>query len=335
MNESALTIREQLSPSDPASVAAATSARARIESAYLMALHKPRNEDEARDRILHTCRKPGFAEKVEFSKPVGGRQIKGPSVRFAEVALRAWGNVLTETQVVYEDDTLKRIKLFCTDLETNLTHSKEIVINKTVERKSKKDREVTGERVNTSGEVVYIVKATDDEIHNKEAALISKALRNEGLRLIPVDIIDEAIDVAKQTLRNRDKQDPDAAKRKILDSFSEIGVKPKDIEQYLRHKTDSITPKEMEDLRGIYRAIRDGEAKWADYIQPSEIEEKTLTKAESLKEKLKAAKENPNPEPDKTSALICPKDPALPITIGGCGFCAENKTCPVAKEVTA
>ena len=293
---------------DPSAIAAAEAAKARIQSAYLMALHKPRNEDQARDAILHACKKPGFAEKVEFSKPVGGKQIKGPSVRLAEVALRAWGNVLTESQVVYEDDTLKRIKLFCTDLENNLTHSKEIVVNKTVERKSKRDREVLGERTNTTGEVVYIVKATDDEIHNKEAALISKALRNEGLRLIPVDIIDEAMETAKETLRSRDKADPDAAKRKILDSFSEIGVKPKDIEQYLGHKTDSIMPKEMEDLRGIYRAIRDGESRWTDYIQPSETEENTKSKADALKEKLKKAKEEENHD-QKSAPEVHPAEP--------------------------
>ena len=71
---------------DPAAVAAATSAKARIESAFMIALHKPRNVDQSRDRILHACKRPTFAEKVEFAKPVGGKTIKGPSVRFAELA---------------------------------------------------------------------------------------------------------------------------------------------------------------------------------------------------------------------------------------------------------
>lgn len=255
--------------SDPAAIAAAETAKARIQSAYIMAFQKPRNEDDARDRILHACKRPGFAERVEFNKPVGGRQIKGPSIRFAELALREWENILTETQVLYEDDFIRRIKVIVTDLETNASHSKEIQINKTVERRKANGREVVGERTNTANQKVFIVKATEDELYNKEAALISKALRNEGLRLIPSDITDEAIEAARQTLRNRDAQDPDAAKKKILDAFSSIGVKPRDLERYLKHKTDTLTPAELEDLRGIYRAIRDGEARWSDYLQTS------------------------------------------------------------------
>lgn len=253
---------------DPALVAAAEASKARIQSAYIMALQKPRNIDDSRDKILHACRRPMFAEKVEFSKPVGGKNIHGASIRFAELALREWGNVLSDVQVLYEDETTRRTRIMVIDLETNASFSKEIQISKTVERSVAKDREVLGERTNTSGKKVYIVKATDDEIHNKEAALISKALRNEGLRLIPSDIIDEAIEVAHDTLKKRDAADPDAAKKKVLDAFSGIGVKPKDIQGYLKHSTDAMTPAELQELRSIYSAIKDGEAKWIDYINP-------------------------------------------------------------------
>jgi|GEM_PF-1782375 len=281
-----------LTQSDPAAVAAAETAKARIQSAFLMALHKPRNADQARINILEACKRPIFAERVEFSKPVGKTPIKGPSIRFAELALREWGNVLTETQVVFENDSLRRVKLFVTDLESNTSHSKEIVVAKTVERKyPPKDREIFKERTNTKGEKVYIVEATDDELHNKEAALISKALRNEGLRLIPSDIIDEGIMTAKKTLTKKDSEDPLAAKKILFDGFAGIGIKPKDIEQYLKHKAETISPVEIQDLRGMYRAIKDGEASWNDYIDPEEIEQKTEAKKEALKGKLKKEKE--------------------------------------------
>ncbi len=258
---------------DPAAVAAAEAAKARIQSAYIMAIHRLRSPETARDNILRACRRTGFAEKVEFSKPVSGKQIKGPSVRFAELALKEWGNVLTETQVVYEDQEVRRLKVFCTDLETNLTHSKEIVVNKTVERKTPAaDREIIAERTNSQGQKVFIVKATDDELQNKESALISKALRNEGLRLIPTDIIDEGIEIARETLKKRDEQDPDAAKKQVLDAFSEIGVRPKEIEGYLGHSLDTIVPAELQNLRGMYRAIKDGEATWKEYIEKGETE---------------------------------------------------------------
>ncbi len=292
--------------SDPAAVAAGEAAKARIQSAYIMALQKPRNQDQARDRILHACRRVAFAERVEFSKPVGGRAIKGPSIRLAELALREWGNILTDVQVVYDDGVVRRSRISVTDLESNASFAKEISINKTIERKSRQDRDVISERINTNGEKVFIVRATDEEIGNKEAAAISKALRNEGLRIIPTDIIDEAMETARDTLKNRDKADPDAAKKKLMDSFSEIGVKPKDLQIYLKHSTDQLSPAELQDLRAIYRAIKDGEARWSDYIQPGEIEDKTKTKASELKEKLKtaAAKTAPAaPDPQGDSLL--------------------------------
>lgn len=273
---------------DPAAVAAAEAAKARIQSAYQMAIYRPRNSDDSRDRILHACKRPMFAEKVEFSKPVGGKQIKGPSIRFAELALREWGNILSDVQILYEDDFVRRSRVMVVDLETNASFSKEIQINKTVERKNKADREVLGERTNTQGQVVFIVKATEDELQNKENAAISKAVRNEGLRVIPTDIVDEALATAKATLADRDKADPDQAKKKILDSFSEIGVKPKDLQKYLGHPTDALSPKELTDLRGIYRAIKDGEASWSDYTSEGS-KEADPAEAEEAKKKLALA----------------------------------------------
>lgn len=307
-----------LVPVDPAAVAAAEAAKARIQSAYLMAMHRPRNVDQARINILEACRRPMFAERAEYSKPVGERAIKGPSIRFAELAMREWGNILTETQTVYEDASIRRIKVIVTDLESNATHSKDIQISKTVERQKTKGREVVGERINSNGEKVYIVKATDDELYNKESALISKAVRNEGLRLIPSDIVDEGIEVAKKTLHQRDAADPAAAKKKLLDSFAGIGIKPADLEKYLRHTTNQITPAELQDLRGVYRALKDGESTWADYVQPTPTEEKTESKKDELKQKLRG---RPPKQPDQplvtnTPPVGSPVETEMPQDLG-------------------
>ena len=283
MNEKAVQIY-----ADPAAVAAAETAKARIQSAYIMAMQRPRNEDQARVRILEACKRPAFAARVEFSKPVAGRQIKGPSIRFAELALREWSNIISDVQVVHEDEKIRRVKITAIDLETNASFSKEVQVSKTVERRKADDREVVTERVNTNGDKVYIVRATDEEIDNKVSAAISKALRNEGLRLIPSDIVDEALDTARATLRNQDARDPAAAKKQILDAFAELGIRPRDLEAYLGHKTDVLTPAELQDLRGIYRAIKDGEATWADYMTTKGADqEKALSKVEELKTKVR------------------------------------------------
>ena len=253
---------------DPAAIAAAETAKALVQAAYIMALQRPRHEDQARHNILQACKRPQFAARVEYSKPVGGSKITGPSIRFAEEALRSWGNVRIETAVVYDDEHLRRIRVTCIDLETNSSFGKEIQVTKTVERRQVgKDREVLSERLNSSGQIVYIVRATDEELATKEAALISKVVRNEGLRLIPSDVVDDALDIARKTLATRDSQDPEAAKKRVLDAFGGIGVQPKAVEDYLGHNLDTVASKELEELRAIFQAIKDGEASWNDYMQ--------------------------------------------------------------------
>jgi hypothetical protein len=258
---------------DPAAIAAAESAKARIQAAYIMAMNKPRNEDEARIKILNACKRPAFAERVEFSKPVGKMKIKGPSIRLAELVLREWENIYSDTQVIYEDDTVRRVRVSIIDLETNAQFSKEVQIRKTVERKKPDGYEIVGERTNSRGEKVYIVNATDDDLQNKENALISKAIRNEGLRLIPSDIIDEAIDTARETLRKKNSEDPQAAKKKIFDSFYSVGISPKELEKYLKHSVETISPAELEELRGIFTSIKEGSSTWADYNKPEDNKE--------------------------------------------------------------
>ncbi|WP_419663194.1 hypothetical protein [Desulfosarcina variabilis] len=261
---------------DPAAVAAAEAAKAQIQAAYIVAMQKPRNQMQARSNILMACKRTEFAEKAEYSKPVGKHKITGPSVRFAELAIREWENVRVETVVLYEDDDVKRLRVSAIDLETNAQFSRDIQIKKTIERRSKKGREedVISERKNTYGDVVYILRATDDEMLTKESAWVSKIIRNEGLRLIPTDIIEEGLKQARETLRSKAAMDPDGEKKKIVDAFAGIGIKPTQIEKYLGHDIGTIVPAEIAELRSMYRTIRDGEASWNDYMKTADQTER-------------------------------------------------------------
>lgn len=270
--------------SDPSAIAAAAAVKARIESAYMMALHKPRNFDQCRTKILEACKRPEFAQEVEFDRIQGKKynpktrewednHIRGLTIRFTEVALTAWTNILTESQMIYEDDHIRRVRVAVLDLEENVCFSHDIQFTKTVERSKKKGREVVNERLNTYGKTVYVVKATADEIQNKENALVSKTLRNEGNRVVPEDIKREAIAVAKETILKEDAKDPAAAKKKVIDGFANLGIWPKDLEKYLKHSLDVITPVELQGLRAVYTSVKDGEATWHSFIEPDEPEE--------------------------------------------------------------
>lgn len=297
-------------PVDPAAFAAAESVKARIQTAYLMAMQRPRNREAARLAILKECRRPDFARDVEFSKPVGGSKISGLSIRFAEVALREWKNVFIETTTVYEDEKIRRVKVIVLDLESNMSYSREIQISKTVERKNAKGRDVVSERLNANGDKVFIVLATDDELQTKEGALVSKAIRNEGLRMLPSDLKKEAARIAGQTI-TENRLDPDVELRDALEAFSGIGVTPEEIEGYLGHATTRITPAEHDDLRKIYRAISDGEATWESYQATGSA------KAEKTEQKYTLPKKTEQAEPN---AGLNPYGDDFPVICG-------NDTC--------
>lgn len=295
---------------DPSAIAMAEAAKARIQAGYLMALKKPRNLEASRQAILSACKRPRFAEKVEYTKPVGGSKIKGPSIRFAELALREFQNISSDVQIIFEDDKARKLAVILTDLETNASFSKQVSIQKTVERKNATGREVIGHRINTQNERVFIVVATEDELQTKEAATISKVLRNEGLRLIPQDIVEEAIEVARATMRAEIKKDPEGEKRRVIDGFNEIGAKVADLEYYL-HKpiTNPLSEEEMEDLRAVYRALKDGDAKWADYFS-KETPQVVNTKEEQISARLGIATEPTPATPAEPVQSAAPADPA-------------------------
>lgn len=252
----------------------AAQARAEIESAFIMALKMPRNRDQARIEILGACKNITFANMAKYKKPVGKKEVggtwvqnyvEGPSIRFAEEMIRAWTNVKVQSMVIYEDDERRITFINVMDLQSNISYSSQIMVEKTIERKSDKGREVISERVNTYGERVFIVKATDDEIRNKEAAMLSKEIRNASLRLIPQDITQDAMAQVDTTIKAGVSSDIESAKKQILDAFAAIGVKPVDLEKYLSHGLSTVSPAEIADLRTIYNTIKSGEATWADY----------------------------------------------------------------------
>lgn len=281
-------------------------AKAEIECAYIMAVRRPRNIADVRVKILDACKRPVFAATAEYAKPIGGgRTIKGPSIRFAETALQCLGNVRTVETVIYEDDSVRKIHISVVDLENNNSYGTEVTIQKTVERKKVRDGQtILSERQNSAGETTYLVEATEDETKTKQGAAASKMIRNCGLRLIPRDIIEEAMETARET-RNKSQSDPEAAKNKVIDGFSGLGVKPSDLEKFLRKPLLQILPKDLDELRKVYTSLRDGESVWPDWLEDIEPEKK-------LSEKLKAAEKTVTPEQMKAAATPTAGTPKAP-----------------------
>jgi len=275
MNLPALSQQHQpsLYEGETAASAAAAQAKALIEARYTVAIRRPRDMDVVREKLLKECKRPTFAEHVQYSKPVGKKKmpngqweqqyVRGPSIRFVEAAIRSLGNIVVEETTTYDDPDKRIITLCVTDLESNLPVTTSIMVEKTVERKYPKDGdEIISKRLNSNGEEVFTIRATDDQIMLKKNSAISKALRTNGLRLLPGDIVDECLAMALATQQKADAQDPEAARKKIIDAFTAINVPVDQLKQFIGHDMKGVSAAEIQFLRELHAAIRDGETSW-------------------------------------------------------------------------
>lgn len=255
-----------------------------------MAERHPRDLDVVREKLLKECRRPGFAQVARYLKPIG-KGVEGPSIRFAETAIRLMGNISTDQIAVYEDREKRVARVIVTDCETNTLYSSDITIEKTVERRSVRDGdEVVRQRQNRDGHLLYIIAATEDDLLNKQNGLISKAIRTNGLRLIPGDIVEECMAEVLATQAKRDAVDPELAKRKIFDAFGSLGITVAQIKEHLGHEAEALTPKEVIDLRAIYAAIKEGQTSWREITESKEREAESAppkSATEAVKQKLK------------------------------------------------
>ena len=280
--------------------------KAEVAGRYQMALHRPRNVEEARQRLLRHCRRPRFAEKARYVLPFGENKAEGPSIRFVEAALQEYGNVMSSALVTFESDEERHVRVLLTDLERNITHEAEVVVKKTMERRRlRQGQKALSSRTNSRGDTVFLVPADDVDILRMQGSAVSKAVRTLGLRILPADIVEEGQEECVLTLQAGDKNDPDAAKRRVLDAFEEQGILAGELERYLGHSIGQVTPAELADLRAVYLTIKEGEASWRDLVQLAqqqrgevEVDEKASAATNKLKAKLEARK-GKRPEPEQ------------------------------------
>jgi hypothetical protein len=243
-------------------------ATADIQARWIMAMRQPRDIAEVRQMILKECKRPGFAKVAIYAVPRGEKQIRGLSIRFAEVAMRCMSNMGCEAQTIFDSDDERIVRITATDFETNATWSRDITIKKTVERKFlKRGQRPRGERVNSYGDRVYIVDGTDDDVATKESSAISKAARTAILRLIPGHIQDEAFHVCETIAKEEAAKDPDGEANKILDAFAELNVMPSALAEWLGHPFDQTTPAELVELRKLYTGLREGDLSWTEALE--------------------------------------------------------------------
>jgi hypothetical protein len=179
-----------------------------------------------------------IAEGCFYVLPRAGKKIQGPSVRLAEILASTWGNLRAESRIVEEGARHVTAQATVWDMETNVLVRQEI-------RRRITNRD--GKRYN------------DDMINTTCQAATSIALRNAMFRVVPRSIIDEVYQTARQVAVG-DAQTLDSRRTRMVEQFSKLGV---DQERLLARigvgALADVGLDKLEDLIGLFNAIRDGE----------------------------------------------------------------------------
>lgn len=252
---------------ETATAQAEAMARAEVEARYLVALKNPRDDDAVRSRLLKECKRPNFAAVAHYEMPRAGTTIKGLSIRFAEAARRISGNMATTVQTVFQDDEQQILRVASVDFETNAIDIEEVVVPRYKEVRSiRQGDEVVGQRMNSTGQTVYKVRTTDDDHRMKRRSETQRAKRNGILALLPGDLIDECKTAIDDTIYSDVAEDPDAYRKKIVDSFAGLNVPVEELRDYLGHDIGQASPAQLAELGAVYQTVKDGEGNWRDCL---------------------------------------------------------------------
>lgn len=270
--------RELVRQHETHSTALAERAKAEVSAMFIMAMQNPRAWPTVWGVLIKECKRPSFAEAAIYRLKKGKKKneetgqwednwIEGLTIGFARSALRAMGNADISEPTIYEDEEKRIVEVCAIDLECNVRQRRQVMVARSIERGSADGREVLGERKNSYGKTTYIVVPTDDEMEVKVASLVSKKRRDLILDMLPADLKDDCKATALAVRQQADKTDPDAAKKKMISAYMQIGVNADELSKYLGHPFEQVTADELEELRGVGAAIKDGETNWAEALR--------------------------------------------------------------------
>lgn len=223
-----------------------------VEASVILSRKFPRNAMTAYENLIKACQRKGFAEIAFYSYPRGGTTVSGASINLAKEAARLYGNIRFGIDLVSIDDENVHIQAWAWDMETNTRTSQDAKFKKLIFRKSKG----------------WIVPDERDlrELINRHGSL---TLRGCLLNILPKDFIDDAVERSRETRKSNTQSDPQGTLKRLVVSYSGIGVTAKMIEERLKHPLSECNVDEIEELREVYKSINEGHGKRDDFFQTS------------------------------------------------------------------
>ena len=259
-------------------------AQAELNQAVTTARAFPRSVSLAMKNIMSLATlDEETAEECVYALPRGGKPVKGPSIRFAEIIASQWGNCHTGSRVV-DVDRFEKVVIaegVFQDLETGMRRTAQV-------RRRISDKH--GRLFN------------DDMITMTGNAAASIAMREAILKGIPKAVWRKAYNACESVISG-DVTTLAESREKTLKAFHAWGITPDQIYAALEvGGIDDVGLDQIGTLRAIYKAVKDGEQKLEDYFPPHSSAEKATEAAKGTAAKLnKIADEGKEKAKGKTS----------------------------------
>ena len=90
-----------------------------VQAAMVIAKRFPRDEVEAFNRVMQSCKRKSLAESAMYEYPRGGTKVTGPSIRLAEAIAQNWGNIDFGITELEQKNGESQVMAYAWDLETN------------------------------------------------------------------------------------------------------------------------------------------------------------------------------------------------------------------------
>jgi len=214
--------------------------KSEIEQQVDTAKKYPRSVKRFRDEAMTMATlTESIAEGCIYAVPRGGKTIEGPSARFAEIIISAWGNSRAGARIISEDNETITAQGFFFDVERNVTIALEI---------KRRITDKHGRRYNT------------DMISTTGNAAASIAFRNAVLKGIPKAFWADMYEAARktaigtvETLVNK--------RSKMIEYFQKMGITTDAICATLEIPgVEDIGMDELAVLKGMATALKEGES---------------------------------------------------------------------------
>lgn len=227
---------------------------AEVQAAMMIARMNPRDEMEARDRILTACTNPKLAEVAVYCYSRGGTDISGPSIRLAEAMAQEWGNIEFGIRELEQRDGESTVESYCWDIQKNVRQKKTFQVPHIRYSRNK------GNTVLTDPRDIYELVANSG----------ARRLRACILGIVPGDVVDAAVKQCETTLSVKAQVTPERIKS-LLEKFEKHGVTKEQIEKRIQRHMDAMTPAQMVQLGKIYVSLEEGMSSAKDWFQGEKV----------------------------------------------------------------